>query len=213
MKLYYCTLSSNKTLLLPFLKASLPEHVFTSSSNYLSISERALHLVGRWMIKKAIEDFHLSLTLHDIEYSEYGKPHFNDKFHFSISHSNNIVVGFFSTQQHVGVDTQYHIPINWADYRNVLSPTDMELIVQSSDKKKIFFELWSTKESIVKAEGTGISTELSEVQLIKNGGFLKSMADGEKWETRIIKIQEGYSTSICAKHLPAELSITKLIIP
>lgn len=89
--------------------------------------------------------------------SKWGKPYaVGLPCYFNISHSGDYVVCAFS-QEDIGIDIEQvkEMDLNFAP--DVLSEEELSLLsgVSGTDKRQLFFTLWTLKESYVKWLGTG----------------------------------------------------------
>ena len=107
----------------------------------------------------------------DMEYgeNEHGKPFFKNRtdIKFSISHSGEYAVCAVSDRE-IGVDAE-----ECGDTKNALkiaehyfTEREYEYVKNSGDTKIAFFRLWTRKESLLKAIGTGISGGLSAYEVL-----------------------------------------------
>lgn len=100
------------------------------------------------------------------KYNPFGKPLLSEpgeNVWFSLSHSRDVSALSFSLEGETGIDIEYMDP--GFDYLAVaeycFSPGDKNYIdpVMQGDRER-FFRLWTRKEALLKAIGTGISTNL-----------------------------------------------------
>ncbi len=96
-----------------------------------------------------------------IRRTSHGKPYVKNysDIYFSISHSRNIIVCAVS-ERPVGVDIEYikdSVPMNIAN--RFYSPEDLSLLNDAAhaEKAKLFFKIWTQRESMVKCTGEGLA--------------------------------------------------------
>ena len=81
-----------------------------------------------------------------------GKPYIKcvKNFHFSISHSNNLII-FAIDSQEIGVDAEKIIPLQ-TEPVDFFSQTQLDVFNHLSKSNKLiyFYQLWSLKESFIK---------------------------------------------------------------
>lgn len=83
----------------------------------------------------------------------------------SISHSNNLAASVFSKEYQVGIDIEQITSRSPAFYKYSFTKKEQELI--GSDPTKADFIstlLWTAKESVLKAEGIGLSVPATRVE-------------------------------------------------
>lgn len=113
------------------------------------------------MLKEGMRELGIS-ELGDFQYNEHGKPYIEGGLYFSISHcKEGIAVAIYD--QPIGIDIE---AIRHADeelIERVMSPEER---VGMDDRK--FTRLWTQKEAIVKAQGTGIVSFKQLQSIIEN---------------------------------------------
>ena len=146
----------------------------------------------------------------DMEYgeNEHGKPFFkNCPIKFSLSHSGKYAVCVVSDTE-CGIDAE-----KYADTKNVLkiaeryfATDEYEYIKSSGDTKTAFFKLWTRKESLLKAIGTGISGGLKTYTVLND-----EIAIGDT-KFRFLEIggYEDIAITVCARENTADITfVTK----
>ena len=96
-------------------------------------------------------------TLDHFEYNEHGKPFIEGGLHFSISHCKEGIAVVVDDEP-IGIDIE-HIRLASDDLiERVMNEEEQRLIAEASAPDRAFTKLWTQKEAIVKAEGTGIES-------------------------------------------------------
>ena len=133
-----------------------------------------------------------------LEYTRHKKPYIvNPQYtdiNFNISHSNSYVAMAYIKSNHfsIGVDIE---KINYATSdiaelsQIVFSPSEQKLV---EGKIENFYKLWTKKEALIKACGTGFATDFYQTTTI-------NLEDMEINKNYLIYVQEfnGYFLSIC----------------
>ena len=146
------------------------------------------------------------VSLKDLHYNKNGKPSINGIF-FSVSHSKNKLVQVFSSSEPIGVDVEF---INLK--RNVLALT--KRYFHSSEFQYLnaktpqdcsvsFYNLWSRKEAVCKAQGGRLWYYLQDSYLDEN----QQMATTVKG-FKLTQIDEVPSFSLVIATLNADEKIT-----
>ena len=93
----------------------------------------------------------------------YGKPYLKNysDVYFNLSHSENYVACAVSDSP-VGVDIEYVHDIDWDLARHCYHDCEYEYILNNSNSKKAFYEMWVLKESYMKMTGLGFRLPLNE---------------------------------------------------
>ncbi len=93
------------------------------------------------------------IQLGDLKKDENGVPlPFNGNY-WSVTHKTGYVAGVISRER-IGIDLEKIRPINEALYRKTARESEWKL--SNTDKTILFFRYWTSKESVLKASGTGI---------------------------------------------------------
>lgn len=135
------------------------------------MEDRERSIAGRLLLQHAIMNLNIyKNTVCTIEWDKFKKPFIKSIYplQFNISHSGQCVVCAL-TYGKVGVDIEkmdYRIDID--DFANVFSKKELDFIYAVSTPYRQFYKLWTLKESILKAKGTGFLTSPIEVLTLEN---------------------------------------------
>ena len=134
-------------------------------------SAKRLSLAAELALIKAVRHFYPSAPLPlRYERGEHGKPYLCDypDLFINISHSGDYAV-CAAADCEVGIDIQLIRRANFRIAERYFTKEECEYIGSSEAR---FFELWSKKESRLKATGTGITIPLNSFSVLENGdGF------------------------------------------
>lgn len=115
---------------------------------------------------------------------EHGKPYLRDnEVYFSLSHSGRLAAVALCDDE-VGIDIQEASDFNSKLVKRFYAPDEREYVEQSADRDAAFTEVWSKKESYIKAIGTGLATPLNSFSVVNMTGLLYTCL-------------EGYALSVC----------------
>ena len=109
-------------------------------------------------MQKAVSNFLKQMFVGDYSFNEHGKP-ISDKVHFNISHSNDYVVIALADVD-VGADIEMidrPYKQNMIDF--ICSEEEKPLIKDNES----FYKVWTSKESLIKCLGIGLSINLKSV--------------------------------------------------
>ena len=115
---------------------------------------------------------HLDLDPRRLAFStnEFGKPRLagDGQVHFNLSHCEERAVLAISDTAEVGIDLECERPIEHVDLaKRYFHPNEVAAITASPDEaeqRRAFFLVWTLKEAVVKALGTGLSTPLELIR-------------------------------------------------
>ncbi|HGD3320613.1 MULTISPECIES: 4'-phosphopantetheinyl transferase family protein [Proteus] len=139
----------------------------SSLFSYHLIKQRHLFLLSRVMLRDILS-FYLDIPPADIKLlrNQYGKPFIenNDitkKIQFNLSHSHDCVAIAISNTSLIGVDIEYCC--HNRELNNIIeycfSEKDKQYLsyFNETQKKYIFYKMWTLKEAYVKSIGCGLS--------------------------------------------------------
>ena len=137
------------------------------SSSYLS--KKDLESLEKYKIEETKKEKACSLILKnkyikDYHLNEFGKP-ISDNSFFNISHSKGMVV-FTQDSLPIGIDIEKIRPATDELKDYISSIEEKEYITD----EKSFFEIWTNKESLTKAIGTGIKSSIKEIPSLPING-------------------------------------------
>lgn len=119
------------------------------------------HLVRRFVVAHAMVRSVLGAGAF-IELGEQGKPFVAGGPHFNLSHSADRAVLAVCADAEVGVDIEAVRPVERLEAlaERIMSPAELAEFNAAPDRPAFFFEVWTRKESVVKARGDGIISNL-----------------------------------------------------
>ena len=131
--------------------------------------DRCRSLAAGLLLEYALREYGISLLPGKMQqmylrFGEKGKPVLNGKtgIHFNLSHSGRYVAGVFSDEE-VGIDVEQIRKGQMKVAERFFCPEEY-LALQKGKMKKAdcyFTELWTRKESYIKAVGKGIALDLA----------------------------------------------------
>lgn len=172
----------------------LPKIIKQEVLKYRVWDDRYNCLFGKLMVFMGANLFNYNtFEFNKFRYTYFGKPYLLDSpFHFNISHSGKTVVCCFSKHE-IGVDIEQISDVNYMNFQSVFTQRELCLIDEMGTDK--FFELWTRKESAVKAIGKGMSIPLLKIEIDKD--HIKHA--GNYWYTKSFKLS-GKNCSITSSH-------------
>lgn len=150
---------------------------------------------------------YLNVPAKEIQYkkNKYGKPLLNHDtpIQFNLSHSYSLAVIAISSHADLGVDIEYNEKKSaWEKIaRRYFHPAEIEYLFKQkkSKQKKTFFQIWTRKESYIKALGTGFSTPFSSFNVIaeKITNELNILVnDKQNWFQQDLGINPNYTAAV-----------------
>jgi phosphopantetheinyl transferase len=145
---YYLSLSEIK-FYITYLLTQVSEERKKRVLAYLNEEDQLLSLGAGYFVHKYFND--------DVKKTSSGKL-VSPKGFFNISHCKNYVV-FVISDNECGIDIEEKREVKESLINYAFSESDKELIKKPED----FFLMWTLKEAIAKAEGSGLSGEIKNI--------------------------------------------------
>lgn len=146
-----------------------------------------------------------------LNYNKYGKPSLANPLdvHFNLSHAGNIVVCAVDNFP-IGIDIEEIQPLDMSVAQNCYTQDEIYRLTAKKevDRLRYFYDLWTIKESYVKAIGKGLALPINSFSVDKEeNGKISLFPLIEKWFFRQYEIDADYILSICASHdnFPTEI--------
>lgn len=124
-------------------------------------------------------------------------------FNFNISHSGDLVVCAASRSCNVGIDVEQMRSISPNDFKEHITDNEWNTIISHSDPQQAFYKYWTEKESVIKADGKGLSIPLKSFEIL-NG---KAIIENRQWYVREIALQKGHYCSLATDVATFELDL------
>jgi 4'-phosphopantetheinyl transferase len=184
--------------------AYLPKGTSKKASTYKYPADAQRQIIGELLVRAALcSNFDISNEEILFLYSEHDKPYLKnqDNIYFNISHSGDWVVCALSLKE-VGVDVEKIRKINFNIARRFFSDVEVKHLFELPEKHQInyFFDLWTLKESYLKALGTGLTKPLGSFTVISDSRGVALFEDKQQVEVFLKKfnIDNEHKLSVCS---------------
>lgn len=141
-----------------------------------------------------------------IQMDSYGKPFLKDrKRHFNLSHTGDAII-LATDDSPIGVDIE--CICSFSDLDQLLTQFSQEEKCRYQEKAKekrvdFFYELWTLKESYIKALGKGLSCSLDSfsINISDTEAHLSRGIDSDiSWYFKCYTFGNQYKCAVCARH-------------
>lgn len=146
----------------------IPKEELEKILRYKEDIDRIKRLLARTFLFEYCQQ-HYNLKDFTFKYTKNQKPQYkyNDSIDFSISYSKDIIVVALSTKYRVGVDIEFidtSIVLKEiaSEFMNKIQLTKF-MQLDKIDKDKYFYEIWTSKESLLKAQGNGLLIDPKDI--------------------------------------------------
>lgn len=185
----------------------IPARLHTDVTRYRFWPDRQARLAVRLLLRLAFQELGLGYGLDDWEVDHNGRPfvtvgaaHFVD---FNFSHTREIAVCAVSLEQRVGIDVECVQEIDLNTYQNILSSEEQRAILSGPLPKVRFFEIWTQKESMMKADGRGMSTPMLDVTASPR----EMSVEGMPYVVSPVDVGEGHVCHVATRLPHAPISV------
>lgn len=125
-----------------------------------------LSLLGRLLLRHGLHQMSKNFVEEDLSYTLYSKPFLNNTTtKFNISHSGEIVVCVLSDRNDVGIDIEIIQDINLEGFESQMTDREWDNLSLNEDARIAFFDYWTQKEAVIKANGKGLSIPLKSFEV------------------------------------------------
>jgi 4'-phosphopantetheinyl transferase len=191
---------------LPLLDREIFETEFEKMSSYRkekiqryhSANDQQLSLGAGIVLNYLLKEYGLEEQNINVETGKYGKPYFPDypQLFFNLSHSGHYVLGAISTKK-IGCDIEQVVK-DLTIVQSALHVDEVSYIRQKHISKQceIFSEIWTKKESYVKAIGIGFYLRPDSFCILSEEN-MKRYNTEEQYKIKSIIAPSGYKAAIC----------------
>lgn len=166
-----------------------PEGYIAKAKRYVVEEDGCRFLLGRVLLLEGIRKLGYSdIGLKDVHFDEFNKPYFKNDLSFNISHSGKYVICALSKTCKVGIDLEEVKPVNIDNFSTCFSPGEWVYLKNTNNPLLVFYNLWTRKEAVIKADGRGLQIPLSCFEVIENQVSINSC----NWFINELPLSKGY---------------------
>lgn len=167
-------------------------------------AERTLisDLLIRYIISSIFELKNQNISFY---FNEYGKPFLkgSNGFHFNISHSGKWVVCAIDKYP-LGIDIEKILPMDFNIAKRFFSKNEYEELMEKKDGERLafFYDLWTLKESYIKATDRGLATSLDcfSIAIDRKGISISSTEVDTAFYFKQYRIDKNYKLAVCSRN-------------
>ena len=164
-------------------------------------------LLGKLLLRHGLQELCPALAdLNLVKYSKTGKAFLQGAPQFNLSYAGEYLLCAFHTEGQIGIDIEQIRPIDLDDYPFLFQGEVFRAIRQAADPAGAFFENWTIREAILKAEGCGATEEAKHI-VVKNG---EATFKGEQWYYQPVPVASGYLAYFATDFLAKDILIEEL---
>lgn len=149
----------------------LPKFLVDRMNRYKHPKEKFASLVGYRLLLHCLTKYDIKDNdLSNLCVDNFGRPFSLNEFDFNISHSGDYTVLALSWAGKVGIDIQKIKKIGFDDIKHVVTGNEYDTVIESKKPMDTFYDLWTKKESILKAIGCGLNTTSKQICYLNCNG-------------------------------------------
>lgn len=182
---------------------------------------RVRSLLGGFLLQKAAKEFLQSETEVlplILRYGSQGKPYLEEhpEIFFNLSHSGRVAACALCDEE-VGVDVQEYRKVKESVAERFFTGQEKEQLKSlnnAEEYERLFFRMWSVKESYIKFTGLGMKQGLDTFVIDWEKGLIRDKEEGREpvW-FKEVSIDEfpRYAISVCSKNRQ-EILLRKILL-
>ena len=176
-------------------------------------------LCGKLLLQKALEGIGKAYLINAIQFDQYKRPFVSKDVDFNISHSGKYVVCSLSTTSEIssgealisvnriGIDIEKKRAVQYDEFERVFTADELQLIKEDQNPTDKFFEFWTMKEAVMKADGRGFHLSPASFTVLNN----RIVIDDKTWYLNRIQIDKEYDCHVATEFLASDLKIKEII--
>ncbi|EAY28494.1 4'-phosphopantetheinyl transferase family protein [Microscilla marina] len=193
------------------LLQQLPKNLHEGIMRYVFDKDRYVHALGKYLLQQQLIFFGIPPErLSQLTKTTYGKPVLPGKpFYFNISHSHELVACGATLDGKLGLDVEHQRSITMNDFESYFTKPEWQKI-KEDDTLHTFFEIWTKKESVMKADGRGMYLSLDTIDTLQNPVRLTD-ASKTCWFLQELHLGTAYKACLCTIEPAREVVLKKMI--
>jgi len=194
---------------LAMLLASLPPDLAAKARRYRLWQDAYGCIFGRLLMVAALKEQGHPADLHQLQYTDYGRPYLPNTPDFNISHSAHRVVCVLAANGRVGIDLEAIRDLEIQDFKSQFSPEEWQAITHAADPLQTFYHFWTAKESLSKADGKGLNLPRASLAITPDKVI---QLNGRALRLQSLTHFPGYACHIAAENPINEVIIKEIAI-
>ena len=166
---------------------------------------KRLSLCAGVLLAEALRERGLRPEESELAEGAHGKPYLPRRpdIQFSLSHSGTRAM-CVTADRSVGCDIQETTPRNLRIARRFFSERECRVIFAGTteeERQKLFFRIWTLKESFLKCVGLGLSLPLNSFSVVPDGGRIELLQRYDSGRYRFLEPEAGagYACAVCIR--------------
>lgn len=148
-----------------FFMEHLPKDMQMKIRRFKRWEDAQACLFGKILLIEGLKQYGFKANcLIDIKYSKYDRPYLSDSIDFNISHSGGLVICAIAENCRIGIDLEEIRQVDTSSFKNQFTIAEWHQIeLNKKNSFNQFFNFWTMKEAVIKADGRGLNISLNEI--------------------------------------------------
>lgn len=188
----------------------LPKALQDEISSYKMNDDRLRLLAGKRLLQMALaQSNHDQTLIHSYKIADNGKPYIPRFYPFNISHSGHVVTcAVLLTEGEIGIDCEKVRPIQPSSFTKQFSPSEMNWILSSENPQRRFFDAWTMKEAVMKADGRGMRIPLHNIRLNQDHAVIDDRS--EIWYLYPLYLHPEHPAHLCSNRAITDIQTIQI---
>lgn len=180
----------------------LPAEIADKINRYKFVDDKKSRLIARLMLQKYVLKTTGNWSWDLLKTNINHKPFIENGPHFNITHSGKLVVVAFSYTSEIGIDIEKIQNIDVCGIANNFHEHEITHLKNNKYDLNLFYNIWTKKEALLKANGIGIVNGLNKVSVLEHKVFCT-----KQWYVQNLSIHSDYKCAICTDYEASSITI------
>jgi 4'-phosphopantetheinyl transferase len=184
------------------------------ANRFVHVLDKCRFVVGRGFLRILAAKYSQQLPQNvQISIGKHGKPKLINTpgIQANISHAGHwllLVFGRGSEQEPVGIDIEFMNQL--FDYqeisKTIFTPSEHQALANSASPLPFFYKIWTRKEALLKATGTGISDDLCHVPALNGNHSVSAsvIGDAGAWVVQGFWVDDAHPAAVAHRPMATE---------
>ncbi|OON70555.1 4'-phosphopantetheinyl transferase family protein [Hymenobacter sp. CRA2] len=187
----------------------LPPGMRSYIERYRNPNDQKQRLLARLLLRQClIQTTGTDELLNAWRTDNKNKPYISNWYPFNISHAGNYVVLGYD-EAAIGIDIEEHVPLDYTSMSDYFHLAEKHFIENSANQQLDFYTIWTKKEAMLKALGTGLVSGLQEFSCLSESIDF----EGKTWFFSPLTIDPAYTCYVCSPTRGHALAVEKFTLP
>ena len=147
----------------------LPTNLQKKVQKFVRWQDQHASLFARLLLQRGLRSYDIQLD--EIKYTQYQRPYIDKDIDFNLAHSGEYVVCAITETGRIGIDIEQVRSLELQHFKSTLTTSQWQVVTANPS---LFFEFWTQKESVIKADGRGMYLPLDQIEPVHNQVILQA---------------------------------------